>query len=532
MTQSSAGSLVHNWSNPESEALSWWHERWHYPDPLTPLAFDYAHMLYHNMIRGMRAKGEAGAIRVEQVDSYVYIAFGPPRPDDPEPLGTETQPDRFENHVMWDELWLPEIQRYIEEWKTFDRGSATLPELLEHLDRAITQLQRCWEIHDRLDFGPGTLFALVGEALGWTAEEASDLVLGVASKSTEGDDALRALARLASDTPAVREIVVSLDDASEALAALPEAAAFRAALDAYLAEFGLRSDNFHDIALTSWIEDPTPVFAMLRLYLRDSIDGTTASHAAAEAKRDAAQERARAEFTERLPDRLDEFERELAYGLRGNQLNEDHNYWLDQMVLYWARMDMLAAGDLLVAAGSIEARDDVFMLSLDEVRTTLLEPIDRRAAVQSAREALEAARAADPPGQIGAPMPDEMKPMLSAVFGQFESTSTAEQVRGLGASAGSATGIARIITSLDDADRLEDGDILVAETTSPPWTPLFGVAGAVVTDAGGPMSHVAIVAREYGIPAVVGTADATKRITDGQRIRVDGSEGTVDLLKG
>ena len=116
-------------------------------------------------------------------------------------------------------------------------------------------------------------------------------------------------------------------------------------------------------------------------------------------------------------------------------------------------------------------------------------------------------------------MPDEMKPVLSAMFGLVESTSTATEVRGLAASAGVATGIARLIANLDDADRLGDGDVLVTQTTSPPWTPLFGIASAVVTDAGGPMSHVSIVAREYGIPAVVGAVDATKLIRDGQRVR-------------
>ena len=110
---------------------------------------------------------------------------------------------------MWDELWLPEIQGYIAEWQTFDRGTSNPAAFLEHLDRATPQLQRCWEIHDRLDFGPGALFTLVSEALGWTAEEAGDLVLGLASKSVEGDDSLRALARLASDTPSVRAILLS-----------------------------------------------------------------------------------------------------------------------------------------------------------------------------------------------------------------------------------------------------------------------------------------------------------------------------------
>jgi pyruvate,water dikinase len=75
------------------------------------------------------------------------------------------------------------------------------------------------------------------------------------------------------------------------------------------------------------------------------------------------------------------------------------------------------------------------------------------------------------------------------------------------------------------------GEVIVTVTTSPPWTPLFGVASAIVTDAGGALSHAAIVAREYGIPAVVGTVNGTARIRDGQLIRVDGTSGTVDLLE-
>jgi pyruvate,water dikinase len=90
--------------------------------------------------------------------------------------------------------------------------------------------------------------------------------------------------------------------------------------------------------------------------------------------------------------------------------------------------------------------------------------------------------------------------------------------------------VARIIFTLADTGKLSPGDVMIAPTTSPPWTPFFRIASAVVTDAGGVLSHCAIVAREYGIPAVVGTGVGTTRIEDGQRIRVDGDKGMIRIL--
>jgi pyruvate,water dikinase len=110
-----------------------------------------------------------------------------------------------------------------------------------------------------------------------------------------------------------------------------------------------------------------------------------------------------------------------------------------------------------------------------------------------------------------------------------EQSEDPSELRGMAGSKGRVTGIARVARSLDEAGALQPGEILVAVTTMPPWTPLFGIAGGVVTESGGPLSHCAIVAREYGIPAVVGTAGATRRIMTGQRITVDGSSGSVTL---
>jgi pyruvate,water dikinase len=102
-------------------------------------------------------------------------------------------------------------------------------------------------------------------------------------------------------------------------------------------------------------------------------------------------------------------------------------------------------------------------------------------------------------------------------------------IDGVAGSPGTYTGIARVVKSLDEAGDLEDGEIMVCEMTLPPWVPMFAIAGAVVADVGGVMSHCAIVAREFAIPCVVGSVNGTKRIESGQTVTVDGTNGNVWL---
>lgn len=112
-----------------------------------------------------------------------------------------------------------------------------------------------------------------------------------------------------------------------------------------------------------------------------------------------------------------------------------------------------------------------------------------------------------------------------------ESEQTGNALRGVPTSPGVVTAPARVLLGPEDFDEMQPGDVLVAGTTTPAWTPLFAMASAVVTDIGGPLSHGSIVAREYGIPAVMGTGIATKRIRSGQTITVDGTAGTVTVAE-
>jgi pyruvate,water dikinase len=221
----------------------------------------------------------------------------------------------------------------------------------------------------------------------------------------------------------------------------------------------------------------------------------------------------------------------------GLVITEDHGYYIDTNGAHRLRQVLLEAGRRLAKARVIGHAQDVFMLTPEEIRTGLINPADLRPVVVERRAEMRRWAGESTPPAIGSlpPGPPPEDPMLRA-FGKFFGMPPApsehpDELRGSAGSKGKVTGVARVIRSLTDAEVLSAGEILVAETTAPPWTPLFATAAAVVTDTGGILSHCAVVAREYGIPAVVGTGAATSAIQDGDTIEVDGDAGIVRIVR-
>jgi phosphohistidine swiveling domain-containing protein len=213
------------------------------------------------------------------------------------------------------------------------------------------------------------------------------------------------------------------------------------------------------------------------------------------------------------------------------QFSEERALW-QLIAIGSVRVPVLALGQKLVEANTLQKPDDVFYLTPQELSQLVSEPhvmfdlVAQRRAEQARREAMT------PPVSIGKPLIVGDRPRESQIVHRFFFGGTMEQedsnvIKGIGASQGTLTGRARVVHSLSQSDVLEAGDILVCRNTAPPWTPLFAIAGAVVTDIGGLLSHSAICAREYAIPCVVGTGIATARIADGAIITVDGTAGTI-----
>ena len=208
--------------------------------------------------------------------------------------------------------------------------------------------------------------------------------------------------------------------------------------------------------------------------------------------------------------------------------------------------------------GNLERAEDVFDLTVNEVtallRSGLIAPADPalRAYARAARPARRRTRCVAPltigpptNGSLAAPdlsgFPDDLVRGTNAmvwyttkILGAPPSANAANvgtsEITGQAVSPGTYEGTARVVLDERELDRIEAGDVLVCPITSPVWSMVFPALGALVCDAGGPLSHPAIIAREFGIPAVVGTGDATSTIPDGAQVRVDGGKGTVTVV--
>jgi pyruvate,water dikinase len=193
-------------------------------------------------------------------------------------------------------------------------------------------------------------------------------------------------------------------------------------------------------------------------------------------------------------------------------------------------------GRRLVAAGALDDHEDIFWLTLEELDAAA-PALDAgqavsgyQAAVAERRTNWTRARGVTPP--VALPLKGGATFLgidYSRILPARAEQTQGDTLKGIGASPGQVRGTARVIQGPDEFDQMRAGDILVAKITTPAWTPLFALAAGVVTDVGGPLSHGSIVAREYHIPAVLGTAVATERIRSGQRVMVDGDAGTVRL---
>ncbi len=481
-----------------------------------------------------------------RVNTYVYQSIAPVSHDPAqlEQLGRAAQ-ERLgaaigSQREQWDAERLPEIKELLRRWRAFDLAGASDAELVAHLHDTIAWSERAWHIHFLIAFPvivSMSLFDdLYAELLG--ADDrygAYRLLQGQDNLSLVVDRALYALSRRALASEEVRNVLerAAAEDVVEELGASDEGQAFLRELDAFLAEHGRRASLYVTVSAISWIEDPTPLITVLQDAVTQPERDPRArlEELAAECEQLTADARARlAEFP--APVR-GQFEFLLDAARQGSIMQEDHNYWIDTQVVYAVREVVLELGRRLAANGAVDDAGDVFHLRLEELDDL---SADLHGVVAERRQELERFRGVASPPMLGSlppgPPPDD--PISRAVIKMFGGRPTesdsADVIYGMAGSPGVVRGRVRIVRSLAEGDALEFGEILVAPTTAPPWTPLFARAAAIVTDAGGILSHCAVVAREYSIPAVVGAKRATTFLRDGQLIEVDGTSGRIHVV--
>ena len=539
-----------SWSSADEERLPWVHDRMHAPHPIVPLDADFWIRAYGGFNGAAEHYELPIRARARRINTYVYAAIAPAVP--PEQIAAQGK--RAEERLKvaigrleksWTEEWLPEIQSHLAWWESFDLRAASVADLRAHLEETLVRMDRLWQIHFRI---VTPVYAAISQFDEFYRDlfpeegpfSAYRLLQGFDNKTLETSRELWTLSRKARALP---HILAMLDgrpvgEFLEALERTPAGDAFKKDLQAYLAVYGQRGDTW-GFSYPGWLEDPTPVIRNLQDY-------------ASQADRDAAAEQAHlvderehaiAQARERLkgyPQAVrEEFELLLKAAQCANVLTEDHGFWIDFNSTYQVRKVLLEFGRRLADAGVIATRDDVFYLTLEELRDfeSALANATLREDVAARRAEVEHFRKISPPPALGTdygPPPDDpVNRSMMKFFGAPPPASDAPDVlKGHAGSPGTMRGRARVLRCLDDADKLQRGDVLVAETTAPPWTPLFATAGGIITDTGGILSHCAVVAREYGIPAVVGTGRATSLIRDGQLVEVDGDSGTVRMIEG
>ncbi len=528
------------WPDEESASASWRWDQLHGPTPTSPLSAELGKMLLEGFARGAESVGMPFHMQQMHVNGYGFIRMLPPTSEAMQVLDGVAARDserRLHRQVeVWETEYRPEVEAINRALRTWAAPEDTLRTLFDRYDELEAMRRRHGQLHmialslttvamDRFERLCAAAFGDDGPRI------ARDAVGGMPNMSLQSAEALWDLSREAQSRPEVLALLREERpvDVRSKLEGVADGLEFRALLDSYLEVYGQRNESFDEFDFPTWQEDPRFVLFLLRSY----VDGTEdASPAALHAKTAELREQTTREAEDRLSDaeQVEEFRVAQRAAQAHTILSEDHNYHIDQRGHVAARAACLALGDRLSAQGSVDQPSDVFYLHKAEIGAAATDSDVRYQDEIAERRASRAHWMRTlPPAFIGdgEAIPN---PLFANFFGpdEFEPAEPGS-IRGVAASGGVVRGTARVILTLEEVDKLAPGEILVTYATAPPWTPLFAVAGAVVTDSGGALSHCAIVAREYGIPAVTGTKTGTAAIEDGMLLPVDGTEGLVRI---
>jgi pyruvate,water dikinase len=505
------------WQDPADAQLSWMFDAMHTPAPLCPIAAEFWDRLM-SAYMGMRSVF---------VNGYAYSSPATPRPPSPEIL------ERGISDV-WTNDYLPKIKGTCERIRARDYESMSLVDLGDELDGIIVESIKAFGYTMKAVTGfMGPTFGFVDflqTELGAEGPQlAATLLQGFENGTAAAGAGLSDLATEAVARPAVAEAL--RQGRFDSLESVEGGQAFMSRFREYLDEFGWRVDSWTYIERPTWAESPRLPLMLISRYVNDAEHSPAAAHLRAVAQREDAMKDVEARLS---ADKLPQFRAMLSTCQVHVPISEGRALW--QLIMVGSlRVPFLALGRKLVEAGALGTADQVFFFDSRELKDAAHSPTPQLKAAAEKRQA-EFARQGTlaPPPFVGAPpdmslIPPEVLPMLTLFFGIGLPSIEGREIKGQAASKGVVTARARVLKDLSEAERLQPGEILVCTTTAPPWTPLFAIAAAVVTDSGGVLSHSAICAREYAIPCVVATQVATKLIVDGSMITVDGTKGTVRM---
>jgi pyruvate,water dikinase len=520
---------------------------------------------------------------VRIVNGYVYLS--------PVPVTDEQEIAKRAGHFQqraghyfanWPELyakWQQKVQQCIADMRAIDfpelgeldpievvteaRGRSTCFDLIRSYHQLIDEFFLVWQYHfEMLNLGYGayiTFFQFCKQMFPDIQDQVvARMVAGIDVLAFRPDAELRRLAHAATEL-GVGQAITESPDADTAIKTLEDSEpgrewlrAFNAARDPwfdYSTEYGFYHDQ------ETWNTDLNVPIRSIARYIEQiaaghSIDRNVDTLVA---ERDSFVD----EYRQLLePSEQSQFDDLLALSRTVFPFIEEHNIYVEHWAhsVFWSKMRQL--GRSLAGLGYFADVEDIFYLSRFELDAALFDATDswatgvdgrargyHRDLIQERKKIMSALRSVPPPPALGV-APTEINDPFAIMnygittervqqwLGAGDSGPAANTVQGIPGSPGMTEGTVRIIRSERELNSVQAGEVLVCPTTAPSWAPLFSVVAAVVSDIGGMMCHAAIVCREFGVPAVVGTGFATARLETGQRVRVDGASGVVTILDG
>jgi pyruvate,water dikinase len=566
---------------PEDDQRFWFYNSMHFPEPMPAFDTITAELPYSaigaNTARLFVFPTTLG-IEHRIVNGRVYITANPVLDSrEIERRAAEFGPRAGYYFERWDELyegWKDRMRALIAgieaievpqlpEWEDADvvysaKGIAQNHYLRENFHKILALYSTMWHHHTEMLMLGYSAYVVFFQFCTQAFPEISDqtvarMVAGIDVIMYRPDDELRRLARLAVDLQ-VDDLFPEGAKAADVLAALGDRGEAGAT---WLSELENARDPWFHVSTgdgfyhhhLSWNDDLTVPFTALPGYVAAVRAGTLQPRPTEHLQQE--RERIASGYRDllRTSDEKAAFDQMLGLCRLVFPFVEDHKFYCEHHFTTRFFQKVKAFGALLASQGVIGEADDVFHLHHTEIDQALSDvslawaagspPLGGRhfpPIIAERKRMIEVLKGWSPPPALG-PVPEALNdPAVRMLWGvtserieQWLNPDPGE-LRGVAASPGVVEGIARVLADVSQIGELREGEILVAPVTAPSWAPVFAKIKAAVSDIGGAMSHAAIVAREYGMPAVVGTGDATKRIRTGDTIRVDGDRGTVRVL--
>jgi pyruvate,water dikinase len=541
--------------------IFWFRDDLHQPCAISPMGMTTVQKHhawgYHVAAEETQLPPSRGAY-VKIHKGRVYLGFA--LIDDPDEVARRAVKfSVFVEHCKdhWDEFYnayIDEVKASLGTLAAVDADGLTTPHLLDYLKKSEEINRRNWEIHFILMYPADTIyldFEQYCKDHGIDEQGFLPMLAGFDSKPAETDAELWALAKDARARGLERIFMEApVEELRATLGSHAEGRAWLDRFNDFLFAYGNRINAAHlDVLFPTWKEDPAPVLDTLRSYFRRMDEGWSLETQRAEVA--ARREAATAAFERTLaPAEKPVFQRLVTVAQKIYAYQEDHGFYIDQGSTAALHNSLMACGRRLVRLGLLDAAEDVFLLTFSEL-VEILDDISRHESVgvyhhQALVKPLVAERREhwSKVDELEAPLtlgnvPERMTdPIAIKVFGIVDDVLhpkgekvVSARLEGFAASRGIVEGPARVVMHFEDFSKVQAGEILVCPYTGTAWTPLFVKIAGVVTDTGGMLTHAAIAAREYGIPAVVGTWNATSSVRDGDIVRIDGGAGVVEILR-